>query len=391
MWYEGIKYLYVMRIGFDAKRAYHNATGLGNYSRTLILSLAEYYPENHYFLFNTKPSDRFSMEAPGLHEVLPSGMINRALPSLWRSSRVKKDLLKNQIDIYHGLSHEIPFGIQRSGIKSVVTIHDLIFEKYPEQFNPVDVLIYRRKFRYACEKSNLIIAVSEQTKRDISEVYGISQDKIRVCYQSCRPDFFDEPEESFLRSARQKFGLPEQFYLYVGSIIERKNLHRIIEALRELNPADQLPLVVIGSGNAYREKVVQLIKQSGLEEKVIFLSERKQGPITEKDLPALYKMATALIYPSLYEGFGIPVLEALATGTPVITSKTSCLPEAGGPASLYADPLDSTDIARAMEKIMRDTSLRSLMAEQGREHAKKFSRKKAASDVMDVYRELMKD
>ena len=139
---------------------------------------------------------------------------------------VKKDLLKDKIEIYHGLSHEIPSGIQKTGIKTAVTIHDLIFEKYPDQFNPLDVLIYRKKFRYACERSNLIIAVSEQTKKDISEIYGISGEKIRVCYQSCRPDFFVEPAETVLRSAQQKFNLPEKYFLYVGSIIERKKIGR---------------------------------------------------------------------------------------------------------------------------------------------------------------------
>lgn len=379
-----------MRIGFDAKRAYHNATGLGNYSRTLILSLAEYFPENEYFLFNPKPSDRFELKGPALREIQPGSMIYRSLPSLWRTYGIKKDLRKNNIDIYHGLSHEIPRGIENTGIRSVVTMHDLIFEKYPEQFNPADVKIYRSKFRHACEKSNLIIAVSEQTKKDIIDLYRIPGEKIRVCYQSCRPDFFHDISESDLQAVRLKFALPEKYFIYVGSIIERKNLHRIIEAMSAMDASCRLPLVVIGTGSSYREKAGKLIEKSGLENQVLFLSE-KGFSISEHDLHALYKMSEALIYPSLYEGFGIPILEALASGTPVITSKTSCLPEAGGPGSLYVNPLDTDDIARAMTKILSDESGSAEMIKQGKEHARKFSREKAAADVMNVYRELITD
>ena len=190
-----------MKIGFDAKRAYHNHTGLGHYSRTLIRSLSEYYPEHQYYLFNPAASSVFKFQSGNIHEIKPTSLLDRMFPSAWRSSRVKTDLLKYEIGLYHGLSHEIPLGIQRTNIKSVVTIHDLIHERFPEQYNAVDVKIYNRKFRNACENANKIIAISEQTRNDIIQYYNIPSSKIEVCYQSCNPSFAriiseDEKKES---------------------------------------------------------------------------------------------------------------------------------------------------------------------------------------------------
>ena len=178
-----------MNIGFDAKRAYHNGTGLGHYSRTLIRSLAEYFPQDEYFLFNPKPSELFKLNGKNIHEVLPSKLLHKTLSSVWRSTWIKNDLEKLDIDIYHGLSNEIPLDIHKTGIKSVVTIHDVIFERFPEQYSKIDVEIYKRKFKYACDHADKVIAISEQTKKDIMEFYKTPEEKITVCYQSCNPAF----------------------------------------------------------------------------------------------------------------------------------------------------------------------------------------------------------
>ena len=220
-----------MNIGFDAKRAYHNGTGLGHYSRTLIHSLSEYYPEHQYYLFNPKRSDRFVPKASNIHEVLPQSFPSTLFRSAWRSSWVKKDLKKYKIDLYHGLSHEIPVGIDKTGIKSVVTIHDLVHERYPEQYNRVDVKIYSSKFRYACLHAGKVIAISEQTKKDIIDFYKTPEEKITVCYQSCNPAFGKEVSEGEKERVKKLYGLPDKFFLYVGSIIERKNLLNICKAV----------------------------------------------------------------------------------------------------------------------------------------------------------------
>ncbi len=251
-----------------------------------------------------------------MQEVGPTSFFHRLIPSAWRSSWVKKDLKRLKIDLYHGLSHEIPVGIQKTGIKSVVTIHDLIHERYPEQYSYADVTIYRKKFRNACNHADKIIAISEQTKKDIIEFYKIPETKINVCYQSCNPSFMETVSEADRINIKELYNLPDQFFLYVGSVIERKNLLNICKAVQLLKDDLNIPLVVIGDGGDYKRKVKEFISQHNLTDSIIFLSESETAKGLEsfqhaEDFPAIYQSAIAMIYPSFFEGFGIPVLEAL--------------------------------------------------------------------------------
>lgn len=384
----------MINIGFDAKRAYHNTTGLGNYSRTLIGGLAENYPEHRYFLFNPKPSEKYKTPPFEIvREVLPSTPFLKKFSSLWRSIWLTKVLKNHQIDIFHGLSHELPRGIERAGIPSVVTMHDLIFERYPEQFSPVDVFIFRKKFRYACMAANRVIAISKQTKEDLVNMYGVNEAKIDVCYQSCHPRF-EKPVTSDLKEAiRKKYALPDDYFLYVGSIIERKNLLAICKALHALKGKLSIPLVVIGNGKKYKEKVKQYVQSNGLNSNVIFLSERKEVSSdvsfqTSESLPAIYQMAKGMIYPSFYEGFGLPVLEALWSRIPVITSSVSCLPEAGGPGAFYVHPDNPEEIAAAMFSVAHDDGVNHKV-EQGIKYAQSFTVEQTTKAVMNVYNKVL--
>jgi glycosyltransferase involved in cell wall biosynthesis len=382
-----------MNIGFDAKRAFHNGTGLGHYSRTLIRLLADQYPEHEYFLFNPKRSSAFELKGDNLHEILPNNFFHSLFSSAWRSSWVKKDLIKNKIDLYHGLSHEIPVGIANTGIKSVVTIHDLIHERFPEQYNPIDVKIYTKKFRYACTYADKIIAISEQTKKDIVELYKTPKEKIVVCYQSCNPAFAVQVSAEEKKRIAQKYKLPEQFFLYVGSIIERKNLLNICKAIFLLRNELTIPLVVIGDGGKYKEQVKDYIKQNGLESRIIFLSDNERAKSsasfqTAADFPAIYQLAIAMIYPSFFEGFGLPVLEALWSRVPVITSNVSCLPEAGGDGAYYVNPSQAEEIAEGMLRIYKDKGLATTMIEKGWQHALRFSPDKYATNMMSIYKSI---
>ena len=382
-----------MNIGFDAKRAYHNGTGLGHYSRTLIRSLAEYFPQNEYFLFNPKPSELFKLNGKNVHEVLPSGLLHKTLSSVWRSTWIKNDLEKLDIDIYHGLSNEIPLDIHMTDTRSVVTIHDVIFERFPQQYSKIDVEIYKRKFKYACDHADKVIAISEQTKKDIMEFYKTPEEKISVCYQSCNPAFAETVSERTKQQIKEKYSLPDQYFLYVGSIIERKNLMGICKAIYLLRNELKIPLVVIGDGTKYKQQVKDFIKQIGLEKQIIFLSENPLAKVASsflkaEDFPAIYQSAIAMIYPSFFEGFGIPVLEALWSRLPVITSNVSCLPEAGGDGAYYVDPNSSEEIAEGMKTIFADGSFTEALKEKGWQHAQNFTQQKCAADVMRVYEEL---
>lgn len=382
-----------MNIGFDAKRAFHNGTGLGHYSRTLIRSLSEYHPQHQYYLFNPKPSAVFSLNGDNLHEVLPSGFLNKFFSSAWRSSWVTKDLQRLGIDLYHGLSHEIPVGIEKTGIKSVVTIHDLIHERHPEQYNTIDVKIYSKKFRYACAHADKVIAISEQTKRDIIDFYHTPEEKIEVCYQSCNPAFGIKVSEDEKNTVKKRYNLPDEYFLYVGSIIERKNLLNICKAMFLLREEMNIPLVVIGDGGKYKQQVKDFVLQHGLQERIIFLSDNENARSmasfkSAADFPAIYQQAVAMIYPSTFEGFGIPVLEALNSGLPVITSNISCLPEAGGDAAYYVNPLVAEEIAAGMKEIYSNKVGAELMRQKGYEHAALFSPQRCADKVMEVYQSL---
>jgi glycosyltransferase involved in cell wall biosynthesis len=383
-----------MNIGFDAKRAFHNGTGLGHYSRTLIRSLAEYFPQHQYYLFNPKPSGLFQLTGKNIHEIQPGNIVHKVLSSAWRSSWIKKDLHKNKIDIYHGLSNEVPVDIQKTGIKSVVTIHDLIFERYPEQYSKIDAEIYSLKYKYACEHSDHVIAISEQTKRDLVEFYKVPERKITVCYQSCHPSFALPVSEKVKQQVKEKYNLPDEYFLSVGSVIERKNLLNVCKAVQLLPGEIKIPLVVIGDGGKYKQQVKDFIRQNKLESRIVFLSENPLAKVSSsflraEDFPAIYQMAVAMIYPSYFEGFGIPVLEALWSRLPVITSNVSCLPEAGGDGAFYVNPSSPEEIAAGMKKIYMDKTFSAGLADKGLIQAQKFTQQKCAAGVMEVYKGLM--
>ena len=371
------------RIGFDAKRLFNNFTGLGNYSRTLVRNLSEYYPDNEYFLFS--PTIKRNGET---HFFRDSAMFQvetarKTKGFYWRSWGIKKDLIHQKIQLYHGLSHEIPFGIGKTGIPAIVTIHDLIFKHYPKQYPWIDRQIYDLKFRYACENAQQIIAISESTKKDIIHFYDIPAEKISVIYQSCHERFMREKPPKALARIRKKYLLPSTFLLYVGSLIERKNLLGIVDALAQLPKDLQLPLIIIGQGAAYKKKVIALAKQKGILEQLIFLR-----PDFE-DFPALYQMAEIFLYPSYFEGFGIPVLEALFSQTPVITSIFSSLPEAAGDGAILLDPANTSEMADAIQRLLTDKNLAQHLVTKGLEHAELFKGERLTHQLMEVYKELL--
>lgn len=386
----------VMNIGFDAKRAFHNSTGLGVFSRVLINLLAEHFPQNDYFLYNPKPGQLFTPAHKSLHEKQPDQLLHQLLRSWWRTKWITNDLIRDRIDVYHGLSHEIPLGMGKTNIKSIVTMHDMFPEMYPNEYSPIDVKIYTKKTRYACENANRIMATSEETKRNIIEFYKTAPCKIEVIYQTYNPLFAVIQNDSEKEKIKEKYNLPDRFFLHVGTIIPRKNLLNICKALHILNNKIDLPVVVIGRGNEYKKTVQQYIHDHHLEKQVIFLSDKLKeagkNPFVEtEDIPAIFQMSEAMVYPSFYEGFGIPVVEALAGGTPVITSNTSCLPEVGGDAAYLVNPSKPEEIAEGLKKIFDDPQIAHSMKQKGLEHVKKFAPEVYVSHVMRMYESVLKD
>lgn len=373
-----------MKVGFDAKRAAQNRTGLGNYSRFVINGLVEYTAENEYVLYI--PSVKKATLLGRLSQVAkvcsPNGVWQN-LSSLWRVWGITADIRKDNISLYHGLSNELPLTISKATYtKSIVTIHDLIFLRYPEYFRFIDRKIYTYKFRKACQQADRIIAVSECTKRDILSFFKVPEDKIDVVYQGCDPLFRQEASEDLKKEIRQKYQLPERYVLYVGSIEARKNLLLVAKALNHLR--EPISIIAIGKRTPYAEQVERYLKDNQLENRMTLLSN-----ILFRELPAFYQMAATFVYPSFFEGFGIPLLEALNSGVPAIGATGSCLEEAGGPHSLYVDPKDAVGLAEAIARTLNDRALREQMIEEGRRYALRFEQKQLTADLISVYRKTM--
>ena len=368
-----------IKIGYDAKRAFFNNTGLGNYSRWLIKAMTSHYAGNTYYLYTpqAKANSRlnFLKDNGNIHIVTPRSNL---FTSLWRSKGIVADLKRDGIQLFHGLSHELPLGIKQSGVKSVVTVHDLIFMRFPRQFGRINHWIYTTKIKYACRVADKIIAVSQKTKDDIIELLGIPPEKIEVVYQGCNPAFGIAQTNEQKLAVKQKYNLPNKFILSVGTIEERKNLLLTVKALLSVN--NDTPLVVVGKPTSYTKKVKAFIAAHNLGDSVFFLHD-----VDFHDLPAIYQQATVFVYVSRYEGFGIPLLEAINCGTPVIAATGSCLEEAGGPNSLYVGPDDATGLAENINKVLKNDTLRQLMAEKGRHHAAKFAEDKLSLQLMQLY------
>lgn len=377
-----------MRIGFDGKRAVQNFTGLGNYSRYIVDILCQFGPENEYVLYapkkrENKRLDKLTKQYQQLQLSYPTTSSWKKFSSLWRVWGVTRQLEKEKIDIFHGLSNELPLNIHQSEVKSIVTIHDLIFLRYPQYYHSIDRKIYTYKFRKACENADKIIAISKCTKRDIIEFFRIPADKIEVVYQGCDPSFIHPVAEEKKREVRAKYQLPDHYILNVGSIEERKNALSAVQALMML--PEQIHLVIVGRHTEYTDKVEHFIKENKLEERVHIISN-----VPFDDLPAFYQLAEIFVYPSRFEGFGIPIIEALYSGIPVVAATGSCLEEAGGPDSIYVHPDDIKGMADALKQIYTDPERKKNMIEKGHSFAKRFSEEKQAEEILNIYKKLMK-
>ena len=346
-----------MKIAFDAKRLFNNFTGLGNHSRTTVDILTEFYPANGYLLYTPKikhnsVTDPYT-ERTGCRTIMPHGLLRG---SVWRTYGLASAVKKEGADIFHGLSNELPAGLK---IPSVVTIHDVAFRTFPDMYHLPDRIIYDRKWRHACKRADRIIAISESTKQDI--IKGVCPTGLAQYVTS-------------------------PYMLYVGSINSRKNLLGIVKAIELLPKEIQIPLIVIGNGREYKQKVLDYIAEHKLEDRIIFSPDK----VGTEGLRYLYSNARMLVYPSFYEGFGLPVVEALLSNCPVVTSNVSSLPEAAGPDSLLVDPGSVQDIADKMKMLLTDDALRQSIAEKGYRYATdNFSPKVLADRLIEVYNKLV--
>lgn len=374
-----------LTIGYDAKRAVSNGTGLGNYCRTLLNDLGTTDTIDSFRLYVPdlgRDDLRSQLDMPrNMSFVTPANKLVKPLRSLWRIKGIVNDLKRDGVDIYHGLTGELPLGLSEAGIKSVVTIHDLIFMRHPEYYSPIDVAIYKWKFRNAIRQANRIIAISECTRRDIMELGEIDDSRIHVVYQSCDTRFHLQVSPEQKQDVRARYSLPKRYVLFVGTIEERKNALLAAQALPYLS--DEIHIVLVGRQTAYAKTITAFARQSGLTNRIHMLSG-----VPTSDLYAIYQQAECFVYPSRYEGFGIPVIEAIQSRLPVIACTGSCLEEAGGPDNVYVDPDEPQEMAMAIKSITDNPDAARQIVTRSLDYIRRFENGNVAQEMLNVYRSL---
>lgn len=323
-----------------------NDTGLGVYSRNLINSICRHYSDSDYFLFTPKIREHLLEQIYGDFQIiLPSKKIDRILTAFWRTFNSISQIRDLRLDVYHGLSNELPYGIHKiKGLRKIVTIHDLIFMKEKSQYPLIDRVIYEHKIRYACRVADKIIAISEQTKADLIELIGVDEKKIEVVYQCCDAIFYNRYSQDERSRLKVKYTLPENFILNVSAFFPRKNQMLLIKAFELIQQQIPHHLILVGGYEMERQKIENYLSEKNLATRVHILSA-----LPKADLSALYQMASLFVYPSQFEGFGIPILEAMTSGTQVIANDIKCFREIGGDAITYFRDNSAQNLAEKIE------------------------------------------
>ncbi len=373
-----------MRIGINAFFLEQPATGSGQYTRNLLRSLAEADSTTEYLLFSPGSNCRLRIADCGLR------IADCRLVKLWFEQVTFPRLCQREgVDVAHVPYFAPPL---RHSTPTVVTIHDLIPLILPAYRGPLLVRLYTHLVSAAARRADAIIADSEASKEDIVRLLGIPAERVQVIYLAVDRRFRPITDEAHLENVRRKYHLPADYVFYLGGFDQRKNLGTLLKAFKrltfDLKPrTSDLQLVIAGHLPArdtpFFPDPRRMVRELGLQGKVAFI-----GWVPEEDKPALYSMAKLFVFPSLYEGFGLPPLEAMACGTPVISSNVSSLPEVVGDAGLLVDPRDAAELADAMATILDDGRLRRGLGQRGLEQARRFSWEKTARETLKVYRRV---
>ena len=372
-----------MPIYIDVSAAVHRRAGLGRYAESLIRALVEQDPHRWGLFYNRAGECRPLI---GL-EHLPARTVSAGYRP-WRMTVLMRQMLGISFDrllpdgqLFHATEHLLlPF----RHIPTVLTVHDLIYRLFPEHHKPLNYHYLNSAMPLYCRRADAIIAISESTRRDLIERYHIDPTKITVVYEAAASHFRPAPPNRVDR-VRSRYALPDRFLIHVGTLEPRKNLVRLLDAVALLREAGiKVNLVLVGARGWLYEGFSRRLQELSLEDTVSVL-----GYVPDDDLPALYSAAIACVLPSVYEGFGLPVLESMACGTPVLCSRAASLPELGGEAATYFNPHDADDIASALRGVWEDDSLREEMSASGLTQSARFSWTKAAEETIAVYEQLL--
>jgi glycosyltransferase involved in cell wall biosynthesis len=372
-----------MHIQIDVSPTAQQHAGLGRYAGEVALALSQNGNAEVGLFYNRQGEARL----PDYLSHLPCKTVDignkpwRMGVLLSQMSRWPMDNTFGATDIFHATNHLLAhFGQART----VFTLHDLIFLHFPEYHLPYNRWFLRFAMPRFLHAADVIVTPSECSKQDAIKFYGIPAAKIKVIYEAAAPHFKPAAEPAELERVRQKYNLPARFILHVGTIEPRKNLSRLLEAFHALLPeSPELRLVLIGKKGWLYDDFFRKLTALGLEDRVIF-----PGFVAEADLPAFYQLAELFVYPSLFEGFGLPPLEAMACGAPVVCSRASSLPEVVGEAGLLIDPADTAALTAALRRVLTDADLRRDLRQQSLERAAQFSWRRAATELEAIYQSL---
>jgi glycosyltransferase involved in cell wall biosynthesis len=366
-----------MHVGINALAVAERPHGVGTYIKQLVAALAAIDSGEDYTVFASQ-SGRPHLEAvaPKMrYEMAPA---NRPLRLLWEQVQLPRLVKARKVDVFHGATFTLPLW---KTSRQVVSIHDMTFHLTPERHIAAKRYYFQQMIPRACHQADAVIAISESTKRDLVALLGVGEKKIFVVHHGVPGGYRRVTDENRLEEVRRKLGLRRPFILHVGMLEPRKNLKTLVEAYR--SAADihgQYDLVLAGGYGWGYEPLLAQIKGSGLT------SIRVTGYVPEEDLPPLYSQAAVFVYPSVYEGFGLPVLEAMAFEVPVITSNVSSMPEVAGDAAALLAPEDVNGLVDAMRKVLGSRDLQTRMAAAGLARARTFTWEAAARKTLDVYR-----
>ncbi len=366
-----------MNIGINALSIRNQYAGIGVYTINLIKALSQIDRTNRYVLFlNPENYHGFKVEQDNFENVLAHAPFHKYY--MWEQIYLPFVLKKKKIDILHGPRNVLPLLCK---IKSVVTIHDLAFLLFPEIIQSRPLNYWPLFVKRSAIKADHIISVSESTKKDIVRLYNISEHKITVIHEACNNSFKRIEDESALKRISQKYGLPARYILYVGTIEPRKNLNVVLEVMDILNKYNlNIKLVIVGKKGWLYAGFYDTLQRLGLENNVIFT-----GYIPAEDLPGIYNLAKIFVYPSKYEGFGLPLLEAMSCGVPVIASNVPSIPEVLGDAGILVGHDDPKEFAHKIYELLTDKEISAKMSSKGFERIKFFSWEKVAKETRKVY------
>ncbi len=371
-----------MLVGVDASRVQaEGGTGTEAYSLSLIRELLRLgAPHRFRLYFREGEAVRLFAPDPARWEarVIP-------FPRLWTHVRLSWEMVRCPPDALFVPAHVLPLVHPR---RSVVTVHDLGYLRFPEAHPPFERWYLDWSTRFNGRAAARVLALSETTRDDLVRHYGVPPEKVRVVYPGLRDGMAPVEDEGRIRDVLARYGVRQPYFLYVGTLKPRKNLLRLVRAYARFAAEEHgdgaRPLLVLaGKPGWQHEALVREVERLGLAGTVVF-----PGYVEDADLPALYTGALAFVFPSLYEGFGLPLVEAMACGTPVVASRTSACGEVAGDAALLVDPLSEEEIAGALAQVARDADLRAALAARGRERARAFSWERAAREVLDVLTSL---